>query len=48
VERGLKVGVTEEGMDQWSQETKKRYAAGGNVIAANKPVNGNKIINTDA
>jgi len=48
VERGLKVGVAEEEVDQWSQETKKRYAAGGNVIAANKPVNGNKIINSDA
>lgn len=38
VERGLKYGVPEAEVDQWSQETKNRYAAGGNVIADNKSI----------
>ncbi len=38
VERGLKYGFPEGEVDQWSQETKARYAKGGSSIASNESI----------
>lgn len=36
VARGLKYGVPDEEVDQWSRERKEQYRSGGNSIASNK------------
>ncbi len=38
VERGLAYGFDENQIDQWSEETKKRYASGGASIASNESI----------
>ncbi|MEM8492424.1 MAG: glutathione binding-like protein [Pseudomonadota bacterium] len=38
VERGLKYGAPEGETDQWSEETKRRYARGGASIASNESI----------
>ncbi len=38
VERGLQYGFPEDEVDQWSEETKARYARGGSTIASNDSI----------
>ncbi len=38
VERGLAYGFEADEIDQWSEDTKKRYAAGGASIASNESI----------
>lgn len=38
VERGLRYGFPENEVDQWSEETKARYARGGSSIASNESI----------
>lgn len=38
VERGLAYGFEQEEIDQWSEDTKKRYARGGATIASNESI----------
>ena len=40
VMRGLAYGVKADEVDQWSEETKKRYAAGGSFMASNATIAG--------
>ena len=42
VMRGLACGVTSGEVDQWSEETKKRYAAGGTFMASNVTIAGKR------
>ena len=38
VERGLSYDFAQEEIDSWSEETRKRYAAGGASIASNESI----------
>jgi len=38
VERGLAYGFQQEEIDQWSEDTKQRYARGGATIASNESI----------